>query len=120
MSQASTCHCIQDAGDHLAHVSQPHGIRFCGCTSHEHARRVWECCFSSSLTVEKDESFQQMQERLAEVMLGINPPCIGGDVRDWEKGDESETMVHNMVSTSVVHGSEMPINLSQVCLFFLL
>jgi transcription initiation factor TFIID TATA-box-binding protein len=47
-------------------------------------------------------------------MLGIIPPCIGGDVQDWERGDESETMVHNMVSTSVVHGSEMPINLSQL------
>jgi transcription initiation factor TFIID TATA-box-binding protein len=49
-------------------------------------------------------------------MLGILPPCLGGDVCDWERGDESETMVHNMVSTSVVAGSEMPINLSQLAM----
>ena len=47
-------------------------------------------------------------------MLSILPPFLGGDVRDWEKGDESDTMVHNMVSTSMVNGSEMPINLSQL------
>jgi hypothetical protein len=62
----------------------------------------------------KDHETELTSEGLAEIMLGIIPKCIGGDVRDWEKGDESETMVHNMVSTSVVHGSEMPINLSQV------
>lgn len=77
---------------------------------------VWDCSFSAFLP-DKPECLHQRRERLAEAMLGIIPPCIGGDVRDWEKGDESETMVHNMVSTSVVHGSEMPINLSQVSRF---
>jgi transcription initiation factor TFIID TATA-box-binding protein len=37
-------------------------------------------------------------------------------VCDWEAGDESETTVHNIVSTSVVDGSEMPINLSQLAI----
>lgn len=52
------------------------------------------------------------EEEWARYMLGIIPPSMGGDVKDWAKGDESETMVHNMVSTSIVHGSHMPINLS--------
>lgn len=51
-------------------------------------------------------------DSLARFMLGVMPPSLGGDVLDWEKGDESDTVVHNMVSTSIVHGSQMPINLS--------
>lgn len=54
----------------------------------------------------------EQEEEWARYMLGIIPPSMGGDVRDWAKGDESQTMVHNMVSTSIVHGSHMPINLS--------
>lgn len=45
-------------------------------------------------------------------MLGIIPPSLGGDMQDWSREDESDTVVHNMVSTSIVHGSHMPINLS--------
>ncbi len=50
-------------------------------------------------------------ENVAKYMMGIVPPSLGGDVCDWEKGDESDTFVHNMVSTSIVHGSRMPIYL---------
>ncbi len=51
-------------------------------------------------------------DSVAECMLGIIPPSLGGDVRDWTRDDESDTVVHNMVSTSIVYGSHMPINLS--------
>ena len=122
-----TCKCVRHAHDSsLLRDDDP--FLFCGCTSDEHAVMVWDCSFAHLLTtttaidptVDSTEHAQlrsimhDRREKLAEIMLGIIPPCIGGDVRDWEKGDESETMVHNMVSTSVVHGSEMPINLSQV------
>jgi hypothetical protein len=90
---------------------------------------VWDCCFRhleeivSQNTLNHwirggsfDRTSAERRERLAEIMLGIIPPSLGGDVRDWEKEDESDTMVHNMVSTSVVHGSEMPINLLQLAM----
>ena len=63
-----------------------------------------------------NNSLQHVCEGLAEYMLGTVPSCAGGDVCDWEAGDESETTVHNIVSTSVVDGSEMPINLSQLAI----
>ena len=67
-------------------------------------------CLSPSLPwIDSD---QEDDDALAMMMLGILPPTLGGDLRDWEKGDESKTMVHNMVSTSIVNGSHMPINLS--------
>jgi hypothetical protein len=98
---------------------------FCSCTDEPHRREVWKHCFpegclaSSKLSttdpaLPPPEPADAVAERLAQYMLGINPSCAGGDVQDWERGDESETMVHNMVSTSVVNGSEMPINLSQL------
>ena len=66
----------------------------------------------SCLHEEAATSQEESSSFLAQYMLGIIPPSLGGDVRDWQKGDESETVVHNMVSTSIVHGSQMPINLS--------
>jgi hypothetical protein len=88
---------------------------------------VWDCSFSeikaaveaahsasSATSWSESNKLLPRREKLAKIMLGIIPPCIGGDVQDWDRGDESETMVHNMVSTSVVHGSEMPINLLQL------
>jgi transcription initiation factor TFIID TATA-box-binding protein len=84
------------------------------CESHR--EMVWSTGFQSyQCRAGVEESFQIPRgEELAELMLGIIPPCLGGDVQDWEKGDESDTTVHNMVSTSVVSGSEMPINLWQL------
>jgi transcription initiation factor TFIID TATA-box-binding protein len=58
------------------------------------------------------EGVEDIPEVRAKYMLGIIPTLFGGDVRDWVKADESDTVVHNMVSTSIVHGSRMPINLS--------
>lgn len=97
-----------------------------------HSTAVWDCCFPyleaafsantrnhwirGGVYPADYKTHAQRAERVAEIMLGILPPALGGDVRDWEKQDESETMVHNMVSTSVVHGSEMPINLSQLAM----
>lgn len=59
---------------------------------------VWDCCFThleelfSHNTKNHwiqggvyDKDYQTRRERLAEIMLGIIPPDIGGDVRDWEK-----------------------------------
>jgi hypothetical protein len=72
-------------------------------------------CFQESaecLRPFADRAEDEKNDKLAEYMLGIIPPSIGGDVQDWERGDESDTVVHNMVSTSIVHGSQMPINLS--------
>lgn len=91
-------------------------LDFCMRSDEHHCRALWECCFPD---IFGEASFSGMpldaqRDRLAEVMLGVIPQCMGGDVIDWEKGDESETTVHNMVSTSVVHGSDMPINLSQL------
>jgi hypothetical protein len=133
MPLPAECMCVRNSHDHESLWSEPPESSmgcarvtrlFCGCTSREHSARVWDCSFSHLPGTDSGHAsaeFDERRERLAEVMLGIVPPCIGGDVRDWEKGDESETMVHNMVSTSVVHGSEMPINLSQVrCLNFIL
>lgn len=54
-------------------------------------------------------------EELAEYMLGIVPHQIECQRADKEQDEEEETSVttiHNMVSTSVVHSSNMPINLS--------
>lgn len=90
---------------------------FCSSVQEHHCRAVWDCCFEDvidSSSVNNSSTFAENRELLAEKMLSILPPFLGGDVRDWEKGDESETMVHNMVSTSMVNGSEMPINLSQL------
>lgn len=113
----NACMCITDGAellcDRTSCRSQP-----CWSNDKEHCIHVWDCCFLHILPQDEcckhAETFLQRQERLAEIMLGILPPCLGGDVRDWEKGDESETMVHNMVSTSVVHGNIMPINLSHL------
>lgn len=114
------CRCVLDAHD--PSILEPLKGSSSGCcqwsTDPAHCARIWECCFLGhekwgAELLEKTH-FESRRERLAEIMLGIQPPCIGGDVRDWEKGDESETMVHNMVSTSVVHGNRMPINLSQL------
>ena len=130
MNDALECHCVSDASHRLHHRR---AVQFSCCSSdlhaREHATLVWDCCF---LDLEESVShntpnhwikggkrcstFEERRERLAEIMLGIIPLSLGGDVRDWEKADESETMVHNMVSTSVVHGSEMPINLSQLAM----
>jgi transcription initiation factor TFIID TATA-box-binding protein len=96
---------------------------FCplSCENEEHCIMVWEVCFAAELhgasvsgEVGKTRTFAQRQDALAECMLGIIPPSLGGDLRDWVKEDESETTVHNMVSTSVVNGTEMPINLWQL------
>lgn len=72
-------------------------------------------CFSQAAGCMMPNLFENLnhsKEELAKFMLGIIPPSLGGDVRDWVKEDESDTQVHNMVSTSIVHGSHMPINLS--------
>lgn len=86
------------------------------CRSEWHRRAVWRCFFFEEIAGAESAAAAEVAERLAESMLGILPPSLGGDVCDWERGDESETMVHNMVSTSVVTGSEMPINLSQLAM----
>ena len=72
-------------------------------------------CFLESaecLSPFADHKYGSDIEKLAAYTLGIIPPSLGGDVQDWERDDESDTVVHNMVSTSIVHGSQMPINLS--------
>jgi hypothetical protein len=83
-------------------------------TTYQH--QSYSCFLESASCLKPFEGRQQDSERdrnaLAEYMLGIIPQCLGGDVQDWERGDESDTVVHNMVSTSIVHGSQMPINLS--------
>lgn len=120
------CTCIRDV-ESMEFFMGTSGFAdtFCSCTTSFHEQAVWECCFSHIICAEgshavcdadqSDEEYSsQKRETLAELMLGILPPFLGGDVRDWEKGDESETTVHNMVSTSMVNGSEMPINLSQL------
>jgi transcription initiation factor TFIID TATA-box-binding protein len=81
-------------------------------TSDAHCFYVWDTCFQFDGVSGLEENPSGRRERLAQLMLDIIPPCLGGDVRDWEKGDESDTTVHNMVSTSVVSGQEMPINLA--------
>lgn len=69
-------------------------------------------CLSPNLWLDCGDASSSDGDALAMRMLGILPPFLGGDVREWERGDESNTMVHNMVSTSIVNGSHMPINLS--------
>jgi transcription initiation factor TFIID TATA-box-binding protein len=68
-------------------------------------------CMAPAMQWGGESSASNDPESLARFMLGIIPQSLGGDVHDWEPGDESATMVHNMVSTSIVHGSSMPINL---------
>ena len=128
-----TCTCVSDATQCLLVPKGAHITLFScpveSASPQSHACTVWDCCFYGierqfscnggthwipGCAFPTDEHARR--ERLAEIMLGIIPPCLGGDVRDWEKGDESITMVHNMVSTSVVHGTEMPINLSQLAM----
>lgn len=54
-------------------------------------------------------------EKQAEYMLGILPECIQ-PLEEKPSNDQennvSQTTVHNMVSTSILQCSEMPINLS--------
>jgi transcription initiation factor TFIID TATA-box-binding protein len=56
-------------------------------------------------------------DELAEMMLGIVPECISDTIPREPSGcgggdAVSCTTIHNMVSTSIVHSSNMPINLS--------
>lgn len=72
-------------------------------------------CFEEAATCMLPSLYEGLEggaERRAKYMLGTIPPSLGGDVQDWTRDDESETIIHNMVSTSIVHGSHMPINLS--------
>lgn len=116
MDSTAPCKCLlQHADDARLLLSEDCSSQSSPCmwsTDHAHCTQIWDCCFSFGEG--KIESFEPRRERLSEAMLAILPPFLGGDVRDWQKGDESETMVHNMVSTSVVHGNRMPINLSQL------
>jgi len=133
MQSEPRCLCMREVDEFF----QGQSLSPCWSTCPEHRRSVWESCFgsshpwscqrSSSSSTESAASDKDLRsarlldaqrdaERLAACMLGINPPCICGDVQDWERGDESDTMVHNMVSTSVVSGSEVPINLSQLAM----
>lgn len=122
---AHACSCIADPASCLMDEHMhPSAYTFCADTSEGHRKMVWKhafppstsSCMDDATTSSSASQLQEHAEILAQYMLGINPPCIGGDVSDWERGDESDTMVHNMVSTSVVNGTEMPINLSQLAM----
>lgn len=127
-SKQHTCPCVNLEPVLLDHCSMHDGWNdsnaiitprdFCWSHSEDHCACIWDCCLShlEGGTTSLDKTFSQRREKLAEIMLGILPPALGGDIRDWERGDESETKVHNMVSTSVVHSNRMPINLSHLAM----
>lgn len=98
----------------------PQQQSMCWSTSEEHCTQMWADCFPAyCLHVNEnpvENTFLHRRDQLAEIMLGVLPPALGGDICDWERGDESETTVHNMVSTSVVHSNRMPINLSHLAM----
>lgn len=57
-----------------------------------------------------DQSKSEDLEYLAEYMLGIFPGS--NETKEFADVNASPTTVHNMVSTSILQASEMPINLS--------
>ena len=100
---AEACHCIEAPMQRILHPFEFHSLLCEGYvkgdanTQKSHSEAIWDCCFAR---LEEQYShnakshwikggyatcFASRKERLAEIMLSILPPCLGGDVRDWQK-----------------------------------